>query len=329
MNPENQRSWTSMVHNWDIHMMPPPIQMGPVSNPTIGRSTLTAYLTPEMTDGPEEGYHNKLDDPHYDPEGYGNSPYLEGGDLEDNGLQSGYSDGSNGDVQQPNNPTILDSSLDPEYDDQDHTLMDFKNMGSDYDLDEFGQPWEEEYESFIEDIEDKPSYPSDDASQRSEDLGILPDEEEYAEYDDGASQRSDDWDISPDEELEQGFESPDEDNELYEDEDHQYEYGDDEGPYDHLALIPQHFPRALWSLQLPKSLHLNEFTKYGHAGKPSIHYLFDTPLLHIISFHIPLLITIAAFELFIQSTILQFVQGLQLSRHFVSSLEGTDIIVNY
>ncbi|KAK1234480.1 hypothetical protein PQX77_002315 [Marasmius sp. AFHP31] len=156
--------------------------------------------------------------------------------------------------------------------------------------------------------------------------------DDYEEYNDGASQRSEDWSIPPDEQSDQGYESPCENDKYYEDEDHQYEYGNDEGPYHYLALIPQHFPRTLWSLQLPKSLHLNEFTKYGPASEPSMHYLFDITLIHTISTHIPLLITLAAFKLFVQSTIHQFIQGLQLSRQFVTPLKGssgTDVIVEY
>ncbi|KAK1218980.1 hypothetical protein PQX77_018311 [Marasmius sp. AFHP31] len=276
-------------------------------------------------------------------------------ELDVNGSQLGYphdtSYDSDGASQQPHNLEIrLDHSLDP------GEIYNEVDAAWDDPGDETGQcsrdlDQEIDNAQVVEESYDDSPYDSeyeDGASQYSVDLEIGPECEslyefdetgsgdslhgENEEYNDGASQRSEDWSIPPDEQSDQGYESPCENDEYYEDKDHQYEYGNDEGPYHHLALIPQHFPRTLWSLQLPKSLHLNEFTKYGPASEPSMHYLFDITLIHTISTHIPLLITLAAFKLFVQSTIHQFIQGLQLSRQFVTPLEGssgTDVIVEY
>ncbi|KAK1234349.1 hypothetical protein PQX77_002451, partial [Marasmius sp. AFHP31] len=200
-------------------------------------------------------------------------------------------------------------ALDPKFDEHEGpTLVDLEELGSEYDLDDgFGPPVEEEDEpEEDEPEEDEPDYTSD-----------------------GASQRSEDWGIPPDEQSNHGYESPCEDNDFYENEVDQYEYGIDEGPYHHLALIPQHFPRSLWSLQLPKSPHLNKFAKYGHTSNPFEQYLFDATLHHIISSHIPFVIVLATSEQFLRSTCIMFLQNLQLSRHFVSPLEGTDIVINY
>ncbi|KAK1227005.1 hypothetical protein PQX77_010004 [Marasmius sp. AFHP31] len=148
-------------------------------------------------------------------------------------------------------------------------------------------------------------------------------------YDDGASQRSDDWGIPPDNQSEQGYESPCENDGFEEDKTDQYEYGDERNPDEYLVLIPQSFPCALWSFQLPKDTHLPPSPKEGISYESKTMFPFRTTLFDTLSSHLPFFIILAVFEPLLRSIKAMFLQNLQLSRHFVSPLEGTDIIVNY
>ncbi|KAK1229975.1 hypothetical protein PQX77_006947 [Marasmius sp. AFHP31] len=187
----------------------------------------------------------------------------------------------------------------------------------------------------------------DQASQRSDELEISPDDlthlepeergddglfyesgDEDTEYKDGASQRSDDWGIPPDGQSDQGYESPCEDDKYYEDEIDQYEYGDVGNPDEYLVLVSQHFPHSLWSLQLPKP------ALFLQPPKQNSCQLFDlsslkTILTNTLSSHIPFFLTFAVFENFLRSACIMFVQNLRITRHFVSYLEGTNVVVNY
>ncbi|KAK1234074.1 hypothetical protein PQX77_002730, partial [Marasmius sp. AFHP31] len=189
----------------------------------------------------------------------------------------------------------------------------------------------------------------DQASQRSDELEISPDDSthleleepegdvlfcesgnEYEEYsDDGASQCSDEWGVPPDSNSDQGYESARGNDEFYEDGADQYGYGNEENPDECFALVSQNFPRSLWPLQFSKHLHLNQLRKNGYLGKPLMHHSIDVTLLELISSHITLFVAFAVFETFVRSTISRFVQSLQLSRQLVSPIEGIDVISNY
>ncbi|KAK1215802.1 hypothetical protein PQX77_021576, partial [Marasmius sp. AFHP31] len=192
-----------------------------------------------------------------------------------------------------------EEALDPGYDEhKGSTLVGLEELGSEYNLDnEFGPSLEEE--------------------DNTDDIS------------DGASQRSEDWGIPPDEQSDQGYESLCENEESYQDKVDQYRSGDHGGLNEYLVLVSQSFPRSLWSLQLPKPFHRTKFTKYSHSSKPPSHSSFDTTLLNIISSHIPLIVTLASFEPLAQSTSLWFLENLQLSRQFISTVEGVDVISNY
>ncbi|KAK1224619.1 hypothetical protein PQX77_012469, partial [Marasmius sp. AFHP31] len=222
-------------------------------------------------------------------------------------------------------------ALDPRYDEhEDPTLVDLEELGSEYDLDDgFGPPLEEE---------DEPDDTSDRASQQSEELGIPPDEAEHnfedlyesdqpIGDDDGASQRSDEW----------GTFFGDEDNEAFENGDHydhyennvdRYEYGSDEGHYHHLVLVPQIFPRSLWSLQIAKSTHIR-LPKLNDPSKPTRTWSVSSPLLETLASHVPFFEILPVFESFFHTASVVFLRNLQFSRHFTMPLEGTDVIVSY
>ncbi|KAK1217647.1 hypothetical protein PQX77_019695 [Marasmius sp. AFHP31] len=176
--------------------------------------------------------------------------------------------------------------------------------------------------------------------QRSEDLGIPLDEEETEHVlgdpyendqlisdDDGASQRSDEWEIF----FEDWANETIEDGDGFQSEDDVDQYGcgsNDEKSYHCLALVSQNFPRLLWSLQLPKALRNHHSPKQHLPGSEAL-IMFQSLFCNVLSTHLPYLVVITAFETFLQATGVLFNQTLQLSRRFVSPLEGTDIIINY
>ncbi|KAK1216347.1 hypothetical protein PQX77_021017 [Marasmius sp. AFHP31] len=176
---------------------------------------------------PQLGYPYDLS---YDLDGDSNYDLGHGSNNENNvTLEVGHVEYNGKTSQQPEDIMLFfdsEDALDPGYDKhEDPTLVNLKELGSEYDLDNgSGPPMEEE---------DEPDYTSD-----------------------GASQRSEDWGIPPDKQSNHGYDSPCENDEYYVDEIDQYEHGGDENPDKYLALVSQNFPRLLWFLQLPKHIYL-------------------------------------------------------------------------
>ncbi|KAK1234523.1 hypothetical protein PQX77_002273 [Marasmius sp. AFHP31] len=291
-------------------------------------------------DGQEDGHHTNLEEVDFE---YAND------EIESDDDASQQSD----DLEDS-----LDNSPDPEYDEQDdHHLVSLNEVGCDQD------PESEDANSVGDNGEVRSHFgdeepPFDDgnsngfdfddhASQHSDELEISPNDsthlepeelgddglfyesgDEDTEYNDGASQRSDDWGIPPDGQSDQGYESPCEDDKYYEDEIDQYEYGDVGNPDEYLVLVSQHFPHSLWSLQLPKPTLLLQPPKQNSYQSFDLSTL-QTILANNLSSHIPFFVTFAAFEQFFRSTCNMFVQNLRISRHFISYLEGTNVVLNY
>ncbi|KAK1234548.1 hypothetical protein PQX77_002247 [Marasmius sp. AFHP31] len=306
---------------------------------------------PEEPDinGPQSGYPHDLS---YDSDNDGQ----QFDDLEIH-LDSSFDPGAN--LEEVDPEYELDDSPDPEYDEQDdHHLVSPNEVGCDQDpefeddnrvndngevRDHFGDK-----ELLFDDSNSNGFEFDDQASQRSDEPELSPDNsthleleepededlfdepgDENEEYNDGASQHSDDWGILPDEQSDQGYESPCENEESYQNEVDQYRSGDHEELDEYLVLMSPNFPRSLWSLQLPKPLHQNKSMEHGCLSKPLMHQSIDVTLLELISSHITLSVAFAIFETFVRSTIMQFIQSRQLSRQFVSSIEGINVISDY
>ncbi|KAK1218899.1 hypothetical protein PQX77_018383, partial [Marasmius sp. AFHP31] len=235
-------------------------------------------------------------------------------------------------------------SFDPGSDNVEKSMSFYSSEGDQYEdgvsqySDEWGIPPDDDDELYPQEYNDdgasqysdESQIPADDSThlevdgQGAEDLSV----EEYVDYDDRASQCSDDWGTPLDEQSDHGYESSCDNDNCYEDKADQYEYESNEGPYHHLALVPQCFPRSLWSLQLPKPNHIY-LPRLNIPSKPIGILSVSLPLLETLSSHVPFLITLHAFESFFHATSVVFLRNLQLSRHFVSPLEGTAIIINY
>ncbi|KAK1215581.1 hypothetical protein PQX77_021812 [Marasmius sp. AFHP31] len=180
---------------------------------------------------------------------------------------------------------------------------------------------------------------NDSASQRSEDWSIPLDEgveqnnsdlyedDQPIRDDDGASQRSDDWGPFFEDEADEVFEEGN-DYDQYDNNREQDEYGSDEESYHCLALVSQTFPRSLWSLQLPKPTHIRS-PELNVPSKPNGTLSVNSPLLETLASHVPFFDILPVFESFFHTAGVVFLRNLQLSRRFVSTLEGTDIVIKY
>ncbi|KAL0067284.1 hypothetical protein AAF712_005682 [Marasmius tenuissimus] len=104
--------------------------------------------------------------------------------------------------------------------------------------------------------------------------------------------------------------------ELYDYEDNQsgYQSGEDLGNY--LILAPQHFPRLLWPLHHPKLAYHHQPPNKDPLCESTAPLPSDIVLHNTISSHAPFLVTLAVFQLLLESTCILFVQNLQTARHF-------------